>query len=205
MPARAALGPTSENEEREIARLLDGGDLRGAATIVIRDYGPQILGYLVAVVKDRDDADEAFGRFCEEMWKGLGGFRRECAALTWAYRVAWSCALRIGRDGYKRLGRRLQTGELSTLVAQARSSIAPHLKESSKDWLRRTRETLSPEEQTLLILRVDRTMKWRDIAQVMAAGAQTSGDSPDEVALRKRFDRLKRKLEAAARAEGLLE
>jgi RNA polymerase sigma-70 factor (ECF subfamily) len=201
MSARGALRRSRQSSvESEIVRLLESRDLRGAATLVIREYGPQILGYLTVVTKDADDADEAFGRFCEEMWKNLGGFRRESSVLTWAYRVAWTAALRLTQDGYRRRGRRLETAELSGLMAYARSSLAPHLRESRKDWLHRLRAQLTPAEQTLLTLRIDRAMSWRDVAAVLA-----EDDGPDEVVLRKRFDRLKRKLEDVARAEGLLE
>ena len=45
-------------------------------------------------------------------------------------------------------------------------------------------------------------MSWREVAHVLAAGGESS---LGEVALRKRFDRLKHKLEEAARVEGLIE
>lgn len=184
--------------EAGIAASLARGDLREAATLLVRDYGAQILGYLCSVLRDDAAADEAYGRFCEELWKGLGGFRGESSARTWAYRVAWSCALRVVEDPHARRGRRLLTAEVSALAAGARSTLRPYERPAAHDWLRRMRETLSLEEQTLLILRVDRAMPWRDVALVLGSGVEPA-------ALRKRFDRLKRRLHAAARAEGLVE
>ena len=201
MSAGKRHGSAKPELESAIARLLDAGDPQGAATELIRGYGPQILGYLTAAMRQPADADEAFSLFCEDVWNDLHGFQRRSSALAWAYRVAWSCALRVEQDGYKRRGRRLQSNELAELAEIVRSSTAPHLKDSSKDWLRRTREQLTAEERTLLILRIDRGMSWREVEEVLSAGAE----GPDEVALRKRFDRLKRKLEEAARAEGLIE
>jgi len=195
-------GSVSPELESTVAGLLAAGDLQRAATEIIRGYGPQILGYLTALMQKPDDADEAFSLFCEDVWKGLHGFQRRSSALAWGYRIAWSCAARVAQDGYRRHGRRLSTGELSELAATVRSTTALHLKDSSKEWLRRTREQLTPEERTLLILRLDRRMSWREVAHVLAAGGESS---LGEVALRKRFDRLKHKLEEAARVEGLIE
>ena len=70
------------------------------------------------------------------------------------------------------------------------------------------REKLTPEEQTLLILRVDRQMSWRDIATVMH---DEEAGEPDEAelkrnaaALRKRFERVKNNLRELAREQGLV-
>jgi len=50
-------------------------------------------------------------------------------------------------------------------------------------------------------MRLDRNLAWREVAMVLAA----EGEPVDEVALRKRFERLKTKLTELAREEGLLE
>jgi RNA polymerase sigma-70 factor (ECF subfamily) len=43
-------------------------------------------------LRDRDDADDAFGRFAEDLWKGIAGFRGQSSFKAWAYRVAWHAA-----------------------------------------------------------------------------------------------------------------
>jgi RNA polymerase sigma-70 factor (ECF subfamily) len=63
------------------------------------------------------------------------------------------------------------------------------------------RESLDHEEQTLLILRVDKGMPWEDVAEVMRA----DGEPATPAALRKRFERLKEKLGRLAREQGLIE
>ena len=177
--------------EAGIAQSLDAGDVRAAVAQIVRGYGPEILGYLAAVLKSESDGDDAFGLFCEELLGGLDRFERRCSARTWAYRVAWHCAQKFAEDPHRRRGRRLATGEISGLAAGVRSNSQPYLKESARIWLLRVRESLSPEEQTLLVLRIDRELSWREVAVVM-------GEEIEEAALRKRFDRLKRKLQQAA-------
>jgi len=189
-----------EAVEQGIRELLERGDLRGAAAKVIRSYGPQILAYLRAVLRDEDAASEGFSRFGEGLWKGIGRFRGESSVLTWSYGLAWGAIRRIKRDPFRRKARRLETSELSRLADEVRNSTVPYRKTDVKDAVARLRASLGPEEQTLLILRVDRNLSWKEVVQVFAA----EGEPVDEAALRKRFERIKTKLRKLATAEGLL-
>ncbi len=186
--------------EDRIDALLAAGDLRGAAGEAVRALGPRILGYLHAVLRDDADAAEAFSAFAESLWRGIAGFRGECAFRTWAYKLAWSAALRVRDDAYRRRGRRLETTEISRLADEVRrSSVLRAERESAA--LERLRALLTPEEQSLLVLRVDQGLPWEDVALVLSA----PGAPVDAAALRKRFERLKDKLARKAREEGLVE
>lgn len=187
-------------EDRSNA-LIASGDLRAAAEAIVRDHGPSILGYLASVLRNDADASDVFSQFTEDLWRGLPGFRGECPVRVWAYRVAWHAAARHLRDPYRQRGRRLETTELSRIAEEVRSSVLLGRGEARQQGIDRLRSRLTPEEQTLLVLRLDRGLSWREVATVLAG----EGDPVDEVALRKRFERLKSKLTEMARAEGLLE
>jgi RNA polymerase sigma-70 factor, ECF subfamily len=180
--------------EADIARALDRGDYAGSATVAIRGYGPQILGYLSRLLHDEGMADEVFSSFCEDLWKSISGFRRECSFRTWAYKLAWHAAVRFQKSPHRRRVRRLGTTEASALAAEVRTTTALELRDEAKDHLTELRSALTQEEQTLLILRVDRAMTWTEVADVMSA----EDDKVDEAALRKRFERIKEKLRAKA-------
>jgi RNA polymerase sigma-70 factor (ECF subfamily) len=184
--------------EARIGEALDTGDIREAATRAVRGYGPQILGYLMAVVRERDLADDAFSIFTEDLWKGLEGFRRGSSFRTWAYKLAYHAALRVLRDPNHRRGVTLPTSMASDLAAQVRSETPMHLRTDAKTSVQRLREELTPEEQTLLVLRVDRRLEWREVAYVM-------GGDAEEPALRKRFERLREKLKKLALERGILD
>lgn len=186
--------------EERIAAALARRDIEAAATEAIRGYGPQILGYLRTVMGDAEDAAEVFSQFAEDLWKGLGGFRGECSARVWAYRLAWHAASRFGRDAYRKRRERLPSGYASQLAETLLSTPGSAAEQRSAE-VQRLRQHLGPEEQTLLVLRVDRQLSWREVAQVMAG----EGDPVDAATLRKRFERLKDKLAQLARAKGLLE
>ena len=188
--------------EARCLEALDRGDHAGAATAVVRQYGPQLLGYLCSVLRSEADAGEVFSMFSEDLWRGLPGFRRECPLRVWCYRLAWHAAARFLRDPYRGRGRRLETNELSRLVEEVRSSVFLGRDQARQATLERLRAGLSPDERTLLVLRLDRGLAWAEVALVLAEG---QGPPVDEAALRKRFERLKDKLAARAREEGLLE
>jgi len=210
--------------EERIAAPLARGDLDAAVTEVVKGYGPQILGYLRAVIRDPEDAAEVFSQFTEDLWKGLSGFRGECSVRVWSYKIAWHAASRFGRDPYRRRRDRLATS-LASRLAQSILSSSNRMMERRSAEVERLREHLTPEEQSLLILRVDRQLSWREVAEVLEAGEPdddgsdrggrggaggappaTRADGPvDEATLRKRFERLKGKLARLAREEGLLD
>ena len=187
--------------ETRILALLDQRDVSGAATEAIRSYGPQILGYLTAVLRDGDQAHDVFSQFAEDLWKGLPGFRRESAVRTWAFRLAWHAASRYQRDPHRRRNRPILTTEASRLAEEVRSTMSTYAPGGRADKLMKLRESLDPEEQTLLILRVDKAMPWEDVAEVLRA----DGEPATPAALRKRFERLKEKLGRLAREQGLIE
>jgi RNA polymerase sigma-70 factor, ECF subfamily len=181
--------------ETAIRRLLDSNDLAGAARVAIEEYGPGILGYLVALLRNEDDGREAFGQFCEDLWRGLPGFRGKAAFRTWAYALAYHAANRFARQPYRRRMRRIVTSEISKVADRMPTSTVPRLRSIAA----RLRERLDPDDQTLLILRVDREMSWDDVAHVLSMG----GRSVDSAVLRKRFERLKQRLARMAEDAGL--
>jgi RNA polymerase sigma-70 factor (ECF subfamily) len=188
--------------ESRCLEALDRGDHAGAATLVVREYGPQLLGYLCSVLRSEADAGEVFSMFSEDLWRGLPGFRRECPVRVWCYRLAWHAAARFLRDPFRGRGRHLETTELSRLVEEIRSSVFLGRDQARQATLDKLRAGLTPDERTLLVLRLDRGLAWAEVALVIS---EDKGAPVDEAALRKRFERLKDKLAQKAREEGLLE
>lgn len=187
--------------EAEIARLLETNELRAAAAAIIRGYGPAILGYLASLARDPDRADDAFSQFCEDLWRGLPGFRRDASVRTWLYTLAWHAWLRNERDPFRRRGQPLASDDMSRLAADVRSTTALHLRSEAKDAVARLRQQLTPTEQSLLVLRIDRRLSWSEVASVMS----TSDEPLDAQTAAKRFQRVKARLRKLAEDAGLLE
>lgn len=184
----------------EVKRLVDAGDERAAATVALRAYGPRILRYLGALLRTESEAAEAFSVFAEQVWKGLPAFEWRSALQTWMFRVAWFAALNRKREGWNRLGRPFATGEASALADDIRTKSVVRV-ERQRQALDKLRESLTDEEQSLLSLRVDQGLAWEEIAGVLSA----EGETLEPATLRKRFERLKERLAALAREQGLVD
>jgi RNA polymerase sigma-70 factor (ECF subfamily) len=185
--------------EGRIREHLARGEIDEAATAAIGGYGPSILGFLCTLLPE-DDAREVFSIFAEDLWRSFGDFRGECTARAWGYHLAWHAASRFRRDPYRQRKERLATTAASRLAA----SVSPESRLRSGrryERLGKIRESLEPEERSLLVLRIDKELDWGEIATVLSA----EGLPVSAVALRKRFERLKQKLERVARREGFLE
>ena len=184
--------------EDQVAALLGRGQMDEAATVALQALGPALLGYLASLFGE-DDARDVFSVLAEDAWRGLPGFRFECSLRAWFFRLAWHAASRHLRDPWHRRAEPLPSSAASRLAASiARASQLPG---GRSETLRALRKRLTPEEQTLLVLRVDKELEWNEVAEVLAE----SGRPIEPAALRKRFERVKDRLAALARDEGLLE
>jgi len=184
--------------EAHLQELLAKGDHRAAATEALRAFGPKILGYLQAVLRDEADASDAFSVFAEHLWRGLPSFRFEASLKTWCFKLAWNAALNLKDEAWRRRGRRFESGEASRLAEEIRTRTGVRV-ERRRAALEALRAELSDEEQTLLVLRLDQQLSWGEIAEVLAR----EGTAPDAPALRKRYERLKEKLARLVKERGL--
>jgi RNA polymerase sigma-70 factor (ECF subfamily) len=191
------MGARAEAIEEAIASHLDARDLKGAATEAMRGYGPGILAYLRAVLRDEHAAADAFGAFAERLWKAMGSFRREGTFRAWAYRIAWGAAVDVQRDGFRVRAVRLPTDEMAQIAEQVRTTQPSYLKSEAQGRFAALKEQLEPEDRSLLLLRVDLELSWSEIAQVMSE----AGDTANQAALRKRFERIKARLRKEAKSK----
>jgi RNA polymerase sigma-70 factor (ECF subfamily) len=186
--------------EARIEAHLSRGEMREAATLALREYGPQLWRYVCSLVPREEEARDVFQMFAEDLWRGLPSFRRESSLRSWAYSIAWAAASRQRREAFRRKGQRLATDEYSKLAASMTSHLG--LREAARrEALARLRDHLDEEDRHLLTLRLDRDLSWDEIARIMSQ----AGTSATAAALRKRFERLKTKLAQEARARGIVE
>jgi RNA polymerase sigma-70 factor (ECF subfamily) len=197
--------------EAAVRSACEAGDFRAATTAALEAYGPQVLSFLTARLRSASDGDEAFSLFAEDLWKGLPGFGFRCSVRSWAYALARNAANRHASAPQHRRERNLAISNhpsVANVIAQARSATAVHQRTDVKAKIRALREQLPPEDQTLLILHVDRGLAWRDLAIVMHDQGEQLDDEAltrESARLRKRFERVRSTLRELAIAEGLLQ
>jgi RNA polymerase sigma-70 factor (ECF subfamily) len=205
------VSPREELEER-LVKLLSARDYRAVATLGLRSYGPEIHGFLRASLSSADDPDEAFSEFAEAVWKSLPSFRCTSAVRTWMYGVARNILRVRGRERLRRRSRIADGGEsiVEEIAEEVRSVTASFLRTEKRTRFHALREALPEEDRMLLVLRVDRDLKWDELARIfLCTDDDASYDEADLVReaarLRKRLQLVKRRLKEMARREGLLE
>ncbi len=194
------MSDTTPSVDDAVRALLVSGDTPGAATAAIQEFGPPVLRYLRSLLRDEDDASDAFSIFAENVWRGLPSWRGEGSLKAWCFRLAWNAAMNMKSEAWRRRGRRFFTGEASALADEIRTRS--HLKvERQRQVLDKLRESLDVEDVSLLSLRIDQKLSWAEISDVLAE----SGEKAEPAALMKRFERLKARLAKMAKEQGLIE
>jgi RNA polymerase sigma-70 factor (ECF subfamily) len=189
--------------ERAIRACAVDGRYGDAVTLAIEGYGRGLLGFLYAFVPD-DEVHDLFSELSMKLWQRLPTFRWQSTFRTWSYAIARNLALDARRRRDRERGRNVPLAdapEVAAIAAAVRSTTLVHLRSESERQLDALRESLDPDDRTLLILVLDRGMTWREVAEVMA---DESADDAELVRLsarmRKRFERLKDRLREQLRA-----
>jgi RNA polymerase sigma-70 factor (ECF subfamily) len=197
-------------DESELRAAFERGALHEVATQAMRTYGPPVLRFLMARLRTRTQAEDAYLQFAEDLWTGLPSFRWQCSLRVWLFVLARSAATRIGTRAHVRREQALPdtSQQFWGAVQDVRTTTALHLQTGVKVRLRELRARLDDDEQTLLILRVNRGLAWKELAMVMGElreDADEDAQARASARMRTRFQAAKKKLRQLAEREGLLE
>ena len=192
-------------DEEALRAAFDAGRLQEVTATFLAGHAEEIQRFLASYLGNAELAREVYCVFCEAFWKGLPSFEWRCSIRAWAYTLARHAAIRHGarQQNARRRADRLAAIEPEPRAASGRTSTAPYLRTDVKSRMRALREQLSPDDQALIILRVDRGLAWRELCAVLSEGGQVNAQQ--EARLRKRFQLLKAKLRNLAIQQGLLE
>jgi RNA polymerase sigma-70 factor (ECF subfamily) len=188
----------AEQRDRELRAIVAGGDIDRATDLTIRAYGPELIGWLCSTFSSEADAHEAFSRMSEELWRSLARFDGRCTLRTWCYMLARHAAFHVRarpRHQHETLRSHIPSvlGAVTHVLNTARG--AEHVQNVYAE----IRKSLDEDDQTLLVLRVDRDLAWRDIAIVLLGEDADSDDlTRKAAALRKQFERVKERLRELA-------
>jgi RNA polymerase sigma-70 factor (ECF subfamily) len=182
--------------EADLRALHAAARYREAATLIVERHGRELMTYLVAIARSETDAAEAFSQFAENLWRGLPGFRWQSSARTWCYTLARNALFRLRRTVKRRGGPAVALSdapELARAAEQVRTATLTYLRTQVKDEVAALRERLSPDDQAILILRIDRKLSWLDVARALAGEEEPSEQelARRSANLRKRFGRIK--------------
>ncbi len=188
---------SASEPETRIAALRAEERWSEAATEVLRCYGRELLEYLVAIARSEADGADAFSQFTEDLWRGLPRFRGDASARTWCYTLARHALARVRRQPHRKPGRAIaltDAPEVAQVAAHVATTTITYLQTRVKDEVAALRNELSPDDQAILILRIDRRLSWQDVARALA-DEETPLDGDElrrrSATLRKRFGRIK--------------
>jgi RNA polymerase sigma-70 factor (ECF subfamily) len=188
-----------ESGDAAVQRAIERGELDRAAEQAIRLYGPEITSWLRASFANEADAYDAFSRMSEQLWRSLGRFDGRCSLRTWCYMLAHDAARYVrGRSQRRREVLVSQVPSLLGAVTHVWNTTrgAEH---RAQDVYAEIRRALDDEDRTLLVMRVDRKLAWRDIAIVLLGeGADPADVTRKAATLRKQFERVKIRLRELA-------
>jgi len=193
------MGHTERARDDVITAYIAAANFDRAATEALRAYGLPVLRYLRSMLHRDDAACEVFSELSKNLWAGLPRFRHEASFRTWMYKLAWTAAQDWRRRTARDHVRRLETTEEGKLVAEPRSTTPWHERTDARGRWQAIKASLSAEDRSLLVLRLEQRLSWREAAEVMAS----HGSAPEPAALRKRFERLKHRLRVMAKEQGL--
>jgi RNA polymerase sigma-70 factor (ECF subfamily) len=205
------MGEEHEPIERAIRERWDARDYEAAATVLLRGYGREILAFLVSRLREPGLAGDVFSQFTEDLWRGLPAFAWRSTARVWAYTLARHALSRqlkvVQRERRRRVPLSGAPGQ-SKVEKQVRTETLRVLKTEVRDRMAELRQRLTSDDQMLLLLRVNRSLDWRDIAQVMLGEGEPIEAvqlDRESARLRKRFQLIKQQLRKMAEEEGLLD
>ena len=199
-----------DSHEAVIRRAWETGGASAATTETLQLFGREILGLLVGLHRDEDEAGDVFSVFSERLWRTFDQFEWKCSVRTWAYLLARRASIDLQRRR-KGKGPRVplsDLSEVSALVARVRSDTLTYLRTETKDEVARLRDALPEDDRMLLILRVDRQLSWDELARVFLAGEEEPRPDAlkrESARLRKRFQLVKEKLLELGRQKGLFQ
>lgn len=191
----------------KVRNLCAASDYAEATTVALKELGPSVLRYIDARIRDDDLTAEAFAHFAEDLWRGLPKFGGRSPLKVWALVVARNAAGQVLRRRNRERSRsRALTSTLDArLSAQVRTTTREYLKTDVKQRFMELREELSPDERTLLVLRINERLPWEEIAAVQREGESSPEELKREAArLRKRFQLIRERLKRMAAERGLL-
>jgi RNA polymerase sigma-70 factor (ECF subfamily) len=197
--------------DETVRALVEAGRLDDAATDTLKAHGSEVFGFLLAIHRSEEDAADVFSIFSEKLWKSLRRFEWNCSLRAWSYTLARNASNTFLRDRVRRRRREVlasTSNVFNKVVVDVRTRTLTHLRTETKSAIQKLRETLNPDDQTLLIMRVDRGLEWADIASIFLSSEDGAADADalkrEAARLRKRFQLVKERLTRLGKEQGLL-
>jgi RNA polymerase sigma-70 factor (ECF subfamily) len=159
---------------------------------LVEKYESFVYTIVLRVLHNRNDAEDASMEVFVKAYQGLGRFNRKADFSTWLYRIAYNTAVSEFR---KRSKRKMEISDDALLMKISAIEGNDVVEETNSDEQRLVQalKSLSPQENTLLILYYTNNMSVDQIAAVV--GISASNVKVRLFRTRKKLEELMRKAE----------
>ncbi|MBU4487242.1 MAG: sigma-70 family RNA polymerase sigma factor [Candidatus Delongbacteria bacterium] len=164
------------NEQNRIENELINKAVKGdgrAFEKLIRKYDRQIMNLLLNILKNEDDASDAYQNTFIKVYNSLGRFKQTASFYTWIYRIAVNTA-------YSFFNKRPDHSEFDEAIHSSKevadNFITEELElsdEEKKELIKKEIEKLSPQQKSVVYLKSYEGKKFREIAEVLSLNEGT--------------------------------
>jgi RNA polymerase sigma-70 factor, ECF subfamily len=140
---------------------------------LIRKYDRQIMNLLLNILKNEDDASDAYQNTFIKVYNSLGQFNRGSSFYTWVYRIAVNTAYSFYN---KRPVHTEFDEEVHTPSVEDDNRIAGEIElsdEEKREMVKKEIEKLSVQQKSVVYMKSFEGMKFKEIAEVMSLNEGT--------------------------------
>ena len=164
--------------ERRVRAALVRGESREASEASVAFFGSEIYGFVTAALAGGRGRRDVYAGFVAALPEALRDFGWRCELRVFLYHQA-RLALRRHREG--------KSPGLAALISPLYAKLArlPPFRRQRRLAVATLRSALAPDDREVLVLRVDRGLRWRELA------VTALGEAADDKALRDEARRLR--------------
>jgi RNA polymerase sigma-70 factor (ECF subfamily) len=182
-------GPSLDERVRALLEGKDPEKDKKACTAIIKALEDEVFGFLIRTLGDRNDADDVFDLVKEKIWRSIGKFRWQCSLRTWTYKIVRNESIRFMTGARRHDRNRASFSELDDLAGVIRSQTYWTRFTEKLDRVKAILDEFPYEDRILMVLRIDRGLKWKQIARIFLGDSEEP--SPDD--LKRESDRLRQR------------
>ena len=126
----------------------------------------RVYAVALRIVKDPAEAEDVTQEVFINVYRKIGSFKGDSAFSTWIYRVTVNRALRH----VKKLGRWVSVDDPAKMEQQEDKRPSPEdnaVERQKQDQLRRAIDELPDKQRTVLTLRVEQSLPFKEIARIL--------------------------------------
>lgn len=165
--------------ERRVRTALVRGEREEACEAAVGFFGPEIYGFVTAALAGGRGVLDVYADFVAALPEALRDFGWRCELRVFLYHQA-RLALRRHREGQR-------TGRLAAMRPPLQEPLAPlpPFRRQRRLAVATLRSALAPDDREVLVLRVDRRLRWSELA------VTALGETADDKALRAEARRIR--------------